>query len=384
MKFYHSTTLSSWDNNGAASETQKQPDEKQAAVPGSGCKPIETLDRYLPGESNSRFLHVVEQGAYLHRSGTRIIVTKNRTALLDVPATKLQGVLLYGNIQVSTQCFRNLLEEGVWLSFFSRNGMYKGRLQPPAERGGKLRQMQWERSRDDKFCLDFAQSIVRGKILGQKDVAQAYAKNYLAETLSEGHHNMIQCLERLPAAKNLEELRGMEGSATRAYFDRFRRWNRSEMPFEGREKRGTTDPINALLNFGYMMALRELEGLIEAAGLDPTVGFYHQPDNDRPSLACDWLEEFRHPMIDRFVLKLVNNGSIKVDDFEDRGDKGGLRLGPDGLRKFLRSYEKIMIGANSKEDAAAPQPWRYIFTQQLGRLLDALAGKTEYKTYIEK
>jgi len=64
-------------------------------------------------------------------------------------------------------------------------------------------------------------------------------------------------------------------------------------------KRGAGDPINALLNFGYTIVTRELEGLIEGAGLDPAVGFYHHPDNDRPSLACDWVEEFRHPLVDR-------------------------------------------------------------------------------------
>src|SRR5438876_596060 len=122
--------------------------------------PIESRVHYRLAESHSRFLHVVEQGTTLRRSGTRIRITKKDKVLLEVPATKLQGVILYGNIQVSTQCLRNLLEEGVWLSFFSRSGFYKGRLQPPIERGGNLRLRQWERSRDADFCLSFARAVV--------------------------------------------------------------------------------------------------------------------------------------------------------------------------------------------------------------------------------
>jgi CRISPR-associated protein Cas1 len=379
----YSDTLSAWTAN-LGSATPALVDVE----PGNGSAtlslPIESPERSLAAESNSRFLHVVEQGAVLRRSGTRVVIMKKKTVLLEVPATKLQGVLLYGNIQVSTQCFRNLLEEGVWLSFFSRNGFYKGRLQPPAERGGKLRQTQWERSRDPAFCLQFARSVVQGKILGQKEVAAAYAKNYLAETLSEGHRSMTDSLEHLGSVKDLEELRGIEGSATRAYFERFRRWNRSEMPFEGREKRGAGDPINALLNFGYAVVMRELEGMIEAAGLDPAVGFYHQPDNDRPSLACDWIEEFRHPLVDRLVLKIINNGIIKVDDFEDREEKGGLRLSQDGLRKFLKAYEKTLVGCRSKGDEETPKGWRPVFLNQLGRLLDSLTGKEIYRTHMEE
>jgi hypothetical protein len=198
------------------------------------------------GESNSRFLHVVEQGALIRRSGSRVMVSKKKEVLLEVPAMKLQGILLYGNIQVTTQCLQNLLSEGVWLSFFSRNGAYRGRLQPPADRGGRLRLRQWERSRDSAYCLAFGRAIVRGKIIAQKEVAAAYAKNYLAETLGEGHRVLNESLDRVNSVDNLDELRGVEGNAGRAYFDLFRRWNRSEMPFEGRSKPAAKDPINAL------------------------------------------------------------------------------------------------------------------------------------------
>ena len=344
-------------------------------------QPIENITQESGMGNQPRFLHVVEQGAVLHRRGSRIIVTKNKKLLLDVSAMKLQGVLLYGNIQISTQCMRNLLEEGVWMSFLSRNGFYKGRLQPPTERGGKLRQMQWQRSRDPEFCLGFARAVVRGKIWGQRRLAAAYAKNYLAETLSDNHHRLGESLNRIDKTGDLEELRGVEGSATRAYFERFRHWNRSTLPFEHRDKRGATDPINVLLNFGYTLVLRELDGLIEAAGLDPAIGFYHLPDNDRPSLACDWMEEFRHPLVDRLVLKLVNKGVMKVEDFDNLEERGGLRLKPDGLRKFLNAYEKMMTG--TRVGTKSPCGWRNVFLRQLALLLDAIVGKRSYCAHTD-
>ena len=46
--------------------------------------------------------------------------------------------------------------------------------------------------------------------------------------------------------------------------------------------------------------------LLEGAGLDPYLGFLHQVDYGRPSLALDLIEPFRHPVADRLVLKLVN------------------------------------------------------------------------------
>jgi len=255
---------------------------------------LDAVARSRAGEANSRFLYVIEQGTVLRRASGRIVVTKEDRKIMEIPVIKLQGILLYGNVQITTQCIRSLLDEGVWVSFLSRSGSYKGRLQPPHERGGRLRQMQWQRSQDAEFSLAFGRAVIRGKLLGQKKIAAAYAKNYLAESLGDGHTILTESLEKLETVKSLEELRGIEGNASRAYFDLFRRWNRSELPFDGRRKRTAADPINALLNLGYTLLTRELEGLIESAGFDPAVGFYHLPDNDRPSLACDWVEEFRH------------------------------------------------------------------------------------------
>ncbi len=361
------------------------PPESTATFTPERLRPIEAAVSAGLAESHSRFLHVAEQGVMVRRAGSRIIIARKDQVLLEVSSMKLQGVVIYGNAQVSTACLRNLMDEGVWLSFFTRGGTYKGKLVSPLDCGGKLRAKQWECARDPEACLAFARSVVRGKVLGQRLVATAYAKNYLAETLGEGYRTIVDTLARLESVKDLEELRGVEGTASRAYFGLFRRWNRSEFLFNGREKRGATDPINVLLNFGYTLVTRELDGLIESAGLDPTVGFYHQLDGDRPSLACDWVEEFRHPFVDRLVLKLINNGVIKQTDFDARNEKG-LRLAPDGLRKFIAAYEKALIGVpakNGEEEGVEPTAFRAIFLRQLARILDFLSARTPYKTWVD-
>jgi hypothetical protein len=103
-----------------------------AEATGKHWQPIESPVHLKLAESHSRFLHVMEQGAVLRRAGTQVQITKKDALLAEIPAIKLQGVVVYGNIQVTTHCLRNLLAEGVWLSFFTRHGAYKGRLQPPA------------------------------------------------------------------------------------------------------------------------------------------------------------------------------------------------------------------------------------------------------------
>ncbi len=285
---------------------------------------------------------------------------------------KLEAVFLYGNIQLSTQCMRALMDEGIRVSFFTGQGTFKGSLLPPAAEMASLRLKQYERSLDEAFCLNFARAVVKGKLLAQRAIAAAYARDAVADSLGEHFRALDAAIDRLPSASGLAELRGMEGAASRAYFQLFAKWNRSEFAFEGREKRGATDPINLLLNLGYTMLTRELSGLAEAAGLDPAIGFYHQPHGNRPSLGCDWVEEFRHAMIDRAVLTLVNRRVIQSKDFQDLGDRGR-RLNPAGLRKFLTAYERAMLDKGYRERMVV----------QLGVLLDTLRGTVPcYTTHL--
>jgi CRISPR-associated protein Cas1 len=359
---------------------------RDAAPPAAshrGWRTIDAPSRVQAAEVGGRFLYVAEQGTVLRREGTRVLVTKGDTVLLQVPAMRLQGALVYGAVQVTNACIRNLVAEGVWLTFFSRTGSYRGRLQPPCERGGRLRRRQWTRASDPAFCLDFARAVVRGKILAQQRVADAYAKNRAAESLGTGRTQLRASLARVGDAPDLAALRGIEGTATRAYFGLFGRWNGSELPFTGREKRGTADPINALLNLGYTMLTRELEGLIEGAGLDPTIGFYHAPDDDRPSLACDWVEEFRHPVVDRLVLTLVNKRTIGRQDFEEVDERRGIRLTREGLRKFLAAYDRAMRRPPNADDGSAVAGIRSVMLGQLARLLDAIAGRAPYRSHLE-
>ena len=55
----------------------------------------------------------------------------------------------------------------------------------------------------------------------------------------------------------------------------------------------------ALLSFGYVLLGNLLAGMVEARGLDPAIGFFHELQPGKASLALDLLEELRHPLVDR-------------------------------------------------------------------------------------
>jgi CRISPR-associated protein Cas1 len=82
--------------------------------------------------------------------------------------------------------------------------------------------------------------------------------------------------------------------------------------------------------------------LLDGIGFDPYIGFFHQPDYGRPSLAADLLEEFRAPAIDRLTLRLINNRVFTPDDFYLHTTSGSTYLKRDSLRKYFTEYEQFL------------------------------------------
>ncbi|MEG2285778.1 MAG: CRISPR-associated endonuclease Cas1, partial [Eubacterium sp.] len=74
------------------------------------------------------------------------------------------------------------------------------------------------------------------------------------------------------------------------------------------------------------------------AGFETSLGFLHNLQYGRASLACDIIEEFRAPVIDRLVVSLFNNKRLKGEDFQN--EVSGCCLKKEGFVAFIKAYEE--------------------------------------------
>jgi len=137
-------------------------------------------------------------------------------------------------------------------------------------------------------------------------------------------------------------VRGIEGEAARRYFSGLnllvRADQRTAFAMDGRTRRPPRDRLNALLSFLYAMWMNDCRSALEAAGLDPQVGFLHALRPGRASLALDLMEEFR-PWADRLALTLINRGQLKAHDFVLR-EGGAVALQPDARKAVVVAYQE--------------------------------------------
>jgi CRISPR-associated protein Cas1 len=138
----------------------------------------------------------------------------------------------------------------------------------------------------------------------------------------------------------LETLLGLEGAGSAIYFSCFHNLlaDQQQWSFPGRVKRPPTDPINALLSYGYAILSSQVSSAVQIVGFDPYIGYLHSSAYGRPALALDLMEEFRPLIVDSVVITLLNNRMLTLDDFHV--ELGAYRLKKEPRKIFLTRFEE--------------------------------------------
>ena len=300
-------------------------------------------------------LYVSTPYSYLHLDNDTLRVEVEREARLRVPLHHLGGVVLFGNVLVSPPLIHRLADEGKSLVLLSEHGRFKARMEGPTSGNILLRQAQHARAADADFSLRIARAFVAGKIKNTRQLLLRGGRE--AKDSDDGARlgrradDLAASLRSLPAAGNIDTVRGVEGEAARQYFAGLnlvlRADARTVFAMDGRSRRPPRDRMNALLSFLYAMLMNDCRSAVEAVGLDPQLGFLHAVRPGRAALALDLMEEFRS-LADRLALTLVNRGQIRQGDFIDR-EGGAVTLGDDGRKTVIVAWQE-----KKREELAHP------------------------------
>ena len=337
-------------------------------------------------------LYLIEQNTILRKSGERLLLCQkppvNRYSpgvreddiLVQWPIADIHHVMVYGNIQITTQTIHLLLQKNVEMAFFTLSGELTGQLSPPCGKNVFLRLDQYKRYQDSEFRLEFANNIVKSKITNALAVLRGYAKNHPGTISPSDLDAMENIRDKAAGCKAAESLLGYEGSASAIYFKCLGQLPPPAWRFNGRSKQPPKDPANAVLSFGYTVLANELCSLIDGVGLDPGLGFYHEVAYGRPSLALDLLEMFRHPVIDRLMLTVFNRGSLDQQDFRPVPE-GGIYLSETGKRDFFAAYEQSLGEYQDDLPGETDRLYRSVFQEQVALLCKAIKGEASFVPY---
>ncbi len=302
---------------------------------------VPALRKLIPTNDDALPLYIQTPGAKLGKDGECLKVKDHDDVIGEARLVETSQVVLYGAVQVSTQVVQELCKRNIPLVYCSSGGWFYGMTTGLLHKHVELRQRQYAVAADRERCLQLARRFVQAKI--------ANCRTLLRRNHRAAPDTVIQDLKNDHAhagtVESLESLLGVEGTAARRYFSEFAGMLKEAEPgarfdFEGRNRRPPRDPVNAMLSLLYSMLAREWTVTLQSVGLDPYLGFYHQPRYGRPALALDMMEEFRPLIADSAVLTAINNGEIQQSDWFER--MGSVTLTPEGRRRLIETYERRM------------------------------------------
>lgn len=300
--------------------------------------------RLFPKDDEREILHVLEAGTRVGRTGEQLKLVRRDRPIETISIQQVAQVVLHSFSQISTQALHLCASRDIGVHFISGGGRYIGSVD---RRQGSIQRRirQYGAIADSQQCLDLARKLVACRGGGQRKLLMR-GKRHLAEippSLDRAIRKMKTLLQTANRAKSIDSLLGLEGNLAALYFQNLPTLISPDVPpelhFCDRNRRPPKDRFNALLGFGYALLLKDVNNAILTVGLEPALGFYHQPRSQAPPLGLDLMEIFRVPLVDMVVLGSVNRGQWDVRaDFDVRGRQ--VWLSEAGRRKFVSLYEQ--------------------------------------------
>ncbi len=231
----------------------------------------------------------------------------------------------------------------ITITALSRNGKVRFRVTGATSGNVHLRVRQLEAHLDPELTNRIARSVVAGKLQNCRHMISRWmwdATDPRRGALQYARDRVTEAIATLAAAHDGDTIRGIEGHGTYWYF-RALRIALSDTPFSfhGRNRRPPRDASNALMSFVYALTLNEASGALEAAGLDPQIGYLHRLRSGRPALALDLIEELRPIHADRFSVRMLRRRQLQPDDFRTTVG-GACHLTDDGRTAVLKEYSR--------------------------------------------
>lgn len=316
-----------------------------------------SIDERLP-------LYVQSPRAFVRKDGERFVIEVEKEKAAEARIGEVSQVALFGGTSLSAAALHECFRRDIPVTWHTYGGWFVGHTVGTGHRNVETRIAQYQASFDPQACLRLARGWVHAKIAncrtmlrrnwrgtakwedGEEDGESSASASTASEVPRELMLGLREDMDNAQSARSIESLLGIEGAAANRYFQNFAALLRTEdsanlqFDFMGRNRRPPKDPINALLSFAYSMLTREWTVALSAVGLDPYLGFYHQPRFGRPALALDMMEPFRPLLADSTVLTAVNNGEVRPTDFVRAAVS--CNLNDSGRKRFIAAFERRM------------------------------------------
>jgi CRISPR-associated protein Cas1 len=291
----------------------------------------------------------------------------------------IDNIVIYGRKgNITLDAIRWLIKHNVQISILNWDGKLLTTMLPPESTNVKTKFAQYHAFEDQKNRVEIAKKFIEAKFNKSQVVL-----DYLKSRYPKINFDISDELEKLERAKTIKEIMGVEGGLAWKYWNEFSKAIPEKYEFcsridQYRRPMGSEDMVNTMLNYGYALLEAECLRVINTVGLDPHVGFLHEMNPSKNSLAYDLQEPFRF-LIDLAVVNMVENDTMDKNDFTVT-DNYNLRLRGLGGQKVANEFSNLLNKPVSYGDKQTT--WGSILLLKTRELAHYLTGKTRELDFV--
>lgn len=276
------------------------------------------------------------------REGRAIVLRDGDKRLNSIPMRLLERVVIQGNVHLDAFIFYHLAKENIPVVIIGRGKERIALVQGGMGVNAKRRFLQYTLyGRPDWRCV-WSSALVRHKVNAQLRLLHKIRdmRADLRKPVGDAIRQIKTIHKKLRQSKSTElaSLRGLEGAAARASLYAYTQAFPAALGFQGRNRRPPKDPVNVALSLGYTLLHAELVIGCHQQGLDPYIGFFHDLDHGRESLASDLMEPLR-PRVDEWVWDLFRSQTLRPHNFYS--ESSACRMNKEGRSTFYRHWEEL-------------------------------------------
>lgn len=337
-----------------------------------------------PSDNNPRIktLFLAEHGTTLGKEHERFTLKKDGKIIKRIPLIHVNQIMIFGNSQLTTQVMQFCLQQNIPIYLLSGQGRYFGMIDAFSTDSVTLHKQQFKQADNPRFCLELAKQLIKGKITNTRLILKRLTRHRQAQAFENGSIKLNASLRQISQAQTLDQLRGIEGNAAHIYFQAIATTVDPKWNFHKRNKQPPTDPINAMLSYGYTLLFYNVYSFLRTRGLNPHIGHLHAMRTGHPALASDLMEEFRSIIVDAVVLNIVLNNKLNIEDFEIKNNYA-CHLNAKARGLFIRQIENKLNAALTHPISGLKLDYRRCIEHQVKNLANHIKNpETPYQPCI--
>lgn len=295
------------------------------------------VSKIISSKSSNMFLYLTNDWSQISKSGWRIIVSDLWWQINEFPIALIEGIVIIGRIQLSTDVIRVCLKSHIPVFFLSKKWSYFGKLDSMDAINTDLLYNHIQASVNPQTCLSYAQAFVMSKIQNSRTMLIKW-KRYnqtkdpiiVIDQLQRSYRMARRC-------NSLETLRWVEWYASKIYFSWWSKCVWPDRMWNARNKRPPRDPLNSMLSLWYTLLWQTINMVLDMYGIFGQIWFYHQPKDLKTLLVYDVMEMFRAWIVDNMVINLTQSGKILWSNFS-YADNGACIIDNAWLKILISEY----------------------------------------------